>query len=687
MDSQSPLPAEDFRLLFEATPSPLLILRPDCAFTIAAASDAYLKETLTVREEIIGKGVFDVFPDNPAVPEAGATTNLRASLATVVATKKPHVMAIQRYDVPNRTEGGFEFRYWSPVNAPVLAADGRLLYIVHRVENVTAYVHSLEANEALRERSRLLQEELSKSEAQVFRHGEALSATTLALQKATEEADAWRLGEEKFRLITDALPHIVWTARPDGYVDYYNQHFCDFAGASPPSADGAEWEHFVHPEDLDSVKTAWNHSVATGDPYETVFRVRHHSGTYRWTLARAVAVRDNDAAIVKWIGSNTDIHEKVLAEHELREAHRRKDDFLAMLAHELRNPLAPIVAGAEMLSMLLSEDARVLQVSDVIRRQIGHMKSLIDGLLDVSRVTRGLISLDKRILDIHQIVHESVEQVRPLIEAHKHRLTLQLAADVLCVCGDHKRLVQLLSNLLNNAAKYTADGGRLNLTTKASPTEVIVSVEDNGIGMTPELLRTAFDLFQQGGRTAVRAEDGLGIGLALVKSLVEQHEGTVSASSKGTGQGSEFIVRFPRVDGEPADVIVDERKPARGEARSRRVLVVDDNVDVADSLGMVLEVLGNAVVVEHEAQSAIKRAQREPFDVFILDIGLPGMNGYELARELRALSGAEDAIFVAYTGYGQEEDRRLSDEAGFAHHLVKPVGIIELQQVLADHGD
>ncbi|MDR5749722.1 MULTISPECIES: ATP-binding protein [unclassified Caballeronia] len=521
----------------------------------------------------------------------------------------------------------------------------------------------------------------------MFRHGEALNATTLALQKATEEADAWRLGEEKFRLITDALPQIVWTARPDGSVDYYNQHFRDFAGARPSSPAGTAWEEFVHPDDLASVNTAWSRSVTTGDPYETMFRVRHHSGAYRWTLARAVAVRDSDAAIVKWIGSNTDIHEKVLAEHELREAHRRKDDFLAMLAHELRNPLAPIVAGAQMLSMLRPEDARVVQVGEVIQRQIGHMKSLIDGLLDVSRVTRGLISLDKRVLDIHQIVYESVEQVRPLIEAHKHRLTLQLAAEVLCVCGDHKRLVQLLSNLLNNAAKYTADGGRLILTTKASPTEVIVSVEDDGIGMTPDLLQTAFDLFQQGGRTAVRAEDGLGIGLALVKSLVEQHRGTISATSKGTDQGSEFIVRFPRVEGEPAGVIDDERKPVHLEARSRRVLVVDDNVDVADSLGMVLEVLGNAVVVEHEAQSAIRRARHEPFDVFILDIGLPGMNGYELARELRAVSGAEDAIFVAYTGYGQDEDRRLSDEAGFAHHLVKPAGIHELQQVLADHGD
>jgi PAS domain S-box-containing protein len=677
MHSQSPVPADDFRLLFEATPSPLLILRPDHAFTIAAASDAYLKETLTARDEIIGKGVFDVFPDNPAAPEASATTNLRASLASVVATKRPHVMPIQRYDVPNRKQGGFEFRYWSPVNVPVLAADGRLLYIVHRVENVTAYMHSLEANEALRE-------ELSKSEAKVFRHGEALSATILALQKATEEANAWRLGEQKFRLITDALPHIVWTALPEGSVNYYNQHFWDFAGAQPPSAEGAQWEQFVHPEDVDSVRRAWNQSVSTGEPYETKYRVRHRSGAYRWTLARAVALRDDDGAIVKWVGSNTDIHESVVAEHELREAHRRKDEFLAMLAHELRNPLAPIVAGAEMLSMLRAEDEGVSQVSDVIRRQAGHMTSLIEGLLDVSRVTRGQISLDKRILDIHQIVHESVEQVRPLIETHKHRLTLQLAAQAVCVFGDHKRLVQLLSNLLNNAAKYTPDGGRLTLATQASATEVIVIVEDNGIGMTPELLQTAFDLFQQGGRTAVRAEDGLGIGLALVKSLVEQHEGTVSASSEGTGRGSEFIVRLPRAEGEPVDITAPEQAPARTQTKSRRVLVVDDNVDVADSLGMVLEILGNAVVVEHEAQGAIKRAQHEPFDVYILDIGLPGMNGYDLARELRALPGTQGAIFVAHTGYGQDEDRRLSDEAGFAYHLVKPVGIHELQQVLGD---
>jgi len=266
-------------------------------------------------------------------------------------------------------------------------------------------------------------------------------------------------------------------------------------------------------------------------------------------------------------------------------------------------------------------------------------------------------------------------------------LTVELPDEAVCVFGDQKRLVQVLSNLLNNAANYTPDGGRISLTVECSPSEVVTTVRDNGIGMTSELLQTAFDLFQQGERTSERKEGGLGLGLALVKSMVEQHDGKVVAKSAGRGRGSTLEVRLPLAPGEPETVTVNhviEQAPV--EYKRRRVLLVDDNVEVADALGMVLDIMGNEVAIEHDAQGALARAAKEAFDFCILDIGLPGMDGYELAHHLRALPGCGRAVFVAHTGYGQEEDRKKSEAAGFAHHLVKPVGIQDLQNVLNHSG-
>ncbi|SAL88496.1 PAS/PAC sensor hybrid histidine kinase [Caballeronia arvi] len=599
--------------------------------------------------------------------------------------KTPHTMALQRYDILDRVSGGFVFRYWSPVNAPVIAPDGRLLYIVHRVENVTDYVKSLEANEALRDLSRLLEARLSRSEAEVLRNSAALNATTHALQRLTEDARSWRVGEEKFRLVTDALPQIVWTALEDGHVNYRNQHFYEFTGASRIPGKNDDWVQFVHPDDRASVKEVWSRSVATGEPYEAVFRVRHQSGEYRWTLARALPVRGESSTMLTWVGTNTDIHEKVLAEQQLRDAHRRKDEFLAMLAHELRNPLAPIRAGAELLSQLSLDKERVSRVGVIIRRQVVHMTGLIDDLLDVSRVTRGRILLNKRNLDLKQVVRDSVEQVRPLFEAHGHRFTVEIPDETVCVYGDHKRLVQVMSNLLNNAAKYTPDGGLIALTVAATSEEVVAGVKDNGIGMEPELLRTAFDLFRQGSKSVGGAEGGLGLGLALVKSMVEQHGGNVAARSEGLGKGSLITVRLPRMHCDLAGAPAHEElgQPAV-ERRRLRVLLVDDNVDVAESMGLVLEILGNEVVVAHDAAGALTPAHQQTFDICMLDIGLPGVDGFELAHRLRILPGCNGAILVAHTGYGQDEDRRKSAEAGFAYHLVKPVSVHDLQNVL-DH--
>jgi PAS domain S-box-containing protein len=670
-----PSPGEDARMLFDAIPGGLLILLPDAGFTIAAANDAYLRQMAMTRDAIVGQPFFHVFSIGQAGHYSSGLAELRMSLNSVVSSKRSRRLDI-RGDALSENEEQGECRFWRIENAPVSSADGSLLCIVHQVEDFTDVLKG-------RVENRMLERNLASSEADVSRKRAALGKAAQSLRKLSKASEAWRLGEANFRLITDTLPQSVWTARPDGYLDYHNRQFAEFAGAPPEAAQDGLWVRFIHPEDAKHAQQSWSACVATGEPYEITFRVRHHSGEYRWTLTRAVPLRNVEQQIVKWVGTNTDIHEKVLAEQELRDAHRRKDEFLAMLAHELRNPLVPIGAGAEMLAMANSDDPRVREVSDMIRRQVKHVTGLINDLLEVSRVTRGLVALESSTVDMKQVLHDSAEQSKPLFEAHRHRLSLHLPAEAVCVSGDFNRLVQVFSNLLNNAAKYTPDGGEVSLSIETCTDHVLIRVRDNGVGMDAELLARAFDLFQQGERSIARIEGGLGLGLALVRSLVEQHGGTVCAASDGAGRGCEITVCLPLVVGQPVTNKIKEAEVLPHITHTgRRILLVDDNVDVAESVGMVLEILGHQVAVEHEASGAIRRAQTESFDRCILDIGLPDMNGYELARALHEQPGTRGAVFIAHTGYGQQEDRQLSAEAGFTHHLVKPAGIAEIERVL-----
>jgi PAS domain S-box-containing protein len=372
------------------------------------------------------------------------------------------------------------------------------------------------------------------------------------------------------------------------------------------------------------------------------------------------------------------------ADEALREAARRKDEFLAMLAHELRNPLAPISAAAQLLHYGKHDEQRVLQASAIISRQVKHMTGLVDDLLDVSRVTTGMIVLDEARLDIHQIVLDAAEQVAPLLRAKRHQLQLQITPDETLVTGDRKRLVQVLANLLGNAAKYTHDAGLIIVRTSVHADHVLVTVRDNGIGMAPELKARAFDLFAQAERTSDRSLGGLGLGLALVKSLVELHRGTVTCDSAGPGQGSQFTICLPRA---MPDVPALERTapdaPAGKSAAALRILVVDDNVDAAAMLAMLLEASGHEVMVENGSVSALARASLEKPQVCLLDIGLPEMDGNELAKRLRADPATQHVLLIAITGYGQLEDQRQTQAAGFDHHFLKPVDMDQLNAVLA----
>jgi PAS domain S-box-containing protein len=488
-----------------------------------------------------------------------------------------------------------------------------------------------------------------------------------AAERALKESEA------RFRVIANAMPQAVWSTRPDGFHDYYNDQWYAFTGMPHGSTDGDGWNAIFHPDDQPAAWEKWRHSLRTGDPYEIEYRLRHHSGQYRWVLGRALPVRADDGKIVRWMGTCTDIHEQKLAQEALKEADRRKDEFLAMLAHELRNPLAPIATAASLLSMAAQDPARVHQVGAVISRQAAHMTGLIDDLMDVSRVTRGLVTLDRQTLPLSQVIEDAVEQVRPQIDARGHRLELQLATGAALIHGDRKRLVQVLANILGNAARYTPVGGHIVLAARIEGASALLEVRDNGIGMAPELVANAFELFHQGRRSADRAQGGLGIGLALVRSLVEFHGGTVAAASAGEGHGSSFTVALPL----PVQEGMAQSAAAHGALAAApaalRVLVVDDNTDAAELVAMFLGLLGYEVSVEFGALAGLERARRLMPHVCLLDIGLPGMDGNELARRLRRMPGLEQVKLAAMTGYGQPHDRRETEAAGFDVHFVKPV--------------
>ena len=360
------------------------------------------------------------------------------------------------------------------------------------------------------------------------------------------------------------------------------------------------------------------------------------------------------------------------AEEQLRDVDRRKDEFLAMLAHELRNPLAPISMAAQIIKLPPGGKEQIEEASRTIDRQVKHMTSLLDDLLDVSRVTRGQITLEKMSVELGAVVAHAVEQTRPFIEQSEHRLVLDLAPDPVCILGDPTRIVQIVANLLNNASKYTPKGGEIALQLAYNEFDVSITVSDNGIGIDGALMPRVFELFTQGERSSDRTQGGLGLGLALVKSLVEFHGGTVNAQSGGLGRGSQFTVRFPRLL-EISQPVPRMAKPAGGKpSRPLRVMVVDDNIDAADTLAAFLEAFGHVVFVAYHADAAIPLARQHAPEVLLLDIGLPDINGHELAKTLRTMPQTANSTFVAVTGYGQAADQQRSREAGFKYHLTKP---------------
>ncbi len=499
---------------------------------------------------------------------------------------------------------------------------------------------------------------------------------------------ALREGEERFHTLADATPVLIWGSGTDRRCDYFNKQWLDFTGRTIEQEMGDGWSEGVHTDDLKGCLGTYVTAFDARTPFTMEYRLRRHDGEYRWVLDTGAPRFTPDGTFFGYIGSCLDITDRKRTEEDLRRSDRRKEEFLAVLSHELRNPLAPIQTALDLLEQAGATGAGAERELAVIGRQVQNLKRLVDDLLDVSRISRGKIELRKEAVRLAPVVAQTVEAVRPLLDEHRHELHVSIPEGAILVDADPTRLEQILSNLLLNAAKYTPQGGRIWLEVEPVRGEVVIRVRDTGIGIEPDLLPKVFDLFLQGERRAGHPHEGSGIGLSLAKKLVELHGGTITAHSRGPDLGSEFVVRLPalptmRAEREPSPQPI--RPQAPRSLPRRRILIVDDNVQAADGLGRLMSgTLGQEARVVYDGPSALRMAGTFRPEVILLDLEMAGMDGYEVASRLRGRPECSGTLIVAVTGWGSEEDRRQTREMGFDQHLVKPVTAGDLRALLAD---
>ncbi|MEJ7929951.1 ATP-binding protein [Ramlibacter sp. AN1015] len=502
------------------------------------------------------------------------------------------------------------------------------------------------------------------------------------LQSANE---ALRVSEARYQLAVRGSSAGLWDwdVRTGGV--FYAPRFKALLGYSEDAFPNtpALVRESLHPEDRSRVMEALRGHLAARQPFQLECRLRHRDVGWRWFLVTGMAERDAGGRAFRMAGSIVDVTERKEAEQVLQDANRAKDEFLATLAHELRNPLAPIRSGLDILKKDSANGPASQRARQTMERQLLHMIRLVDDLLDISRINSGKIHLAMERLRMAEVVETAVELSRPAIAAGAHELVVQLPEHHVELLGDATRLAQALGNLLNNAAKYTPRGGRIEVAMRQEGQDAVIEVRDNGLGIPQPMLDRVFSLFTQVDRRMERAQGGLGIGLYLVRSLIEMHRGTVVAASPGPNQGSTFTVRLPCLA--PAGERTD---PAAGGGSAPapagcRVLVVDDNVDAAETLVTVMEMLGHEARAMHDGEAALAQAADFAPDLVLLDIGLPGLDGYEVARRMRADARLQQAMLVALTGWGSDEDRRRAREAGFDRHLTKPVDVAALEPLLA----
>jgi PAS domain S-box-containing protein len=753
----------DYHRIFRSSPAILLLLRADGDFTIADASDAYLREALTVREKVVGRPLFEIFPDNPDDPEARGTANLRASFARVLQSGTADVMPALKYDVrrPRQLGGGFEQRWWSLVNAPVMSAEGKVELILLRAADATERARSerdLRATEILdsitegflaldrewrftyvnRQAKRILGGESESLLGRdiweaypglrgtgfegVYREameGKASSITAFypdhqrwyeahayptptgvsiyfrdVSEQKQAEAERQRLAAEsdRGRRIYEAAlsntPDLVYIFDLDHRFVYANEALLAMWGIPREQALGKtthelgypEWEADMHDRELDQV-------IATKRPIRGEVPFVGTGGRRVWDYIFA-PVLGPEGEVVAIAGTARDTTERRQAEESiaeqsvrLQEADRAKDEFIATLSHELRNPLAPLRSAVALLRRAVDVDAGTARLHQMMERQVDHLVRLVDDLLEISRVSRGDFVLRKERVQLSGVVRNALETSEPVLHARRHRLGVSLAEEAIWVDADPVRLAQVVANLVDNAAKYTPPGGRVEVSVAREDDRALVRVRDNGVGIAPESRHRIFEMFNRGDRGSVDGEGGLGIGLALARQLAEMHGASLEAASEGLGKGSEFTLRLPVAPSPPAAGAA-RRDDAAGMV-SKRILVVDDNRDAAESLGMILRELGAEVRVAHDGREALEIFPQFDPAAVLLDIGMPEMDGYEVARTLRRRFPERRTPLIALTGWGQQEDRARAREAGFDHHIVKPAEIDKLQALLA----
>ena len=491
---------------------------------------------------------------------------------------------------------------------------------------------------------------------------------------------ALRESEGRFRHLADNVPVLIWVNGLEG-CDFANRAYLRFLGRPMEDVVGTGWQRYMHPDDAAGYVDRYRDAMARRGPFEASARLRRGDGEYRWIQSSAVPRLRADGALLGYIGCSWDITEMKLFAQALEEADRRKDTFLATLAHELRNPLAPLRHGLQIMQLAEHDASAVAQARAMMKRQLQHMVRLIDDLLDVSRITLGKVELRRELIEVGDVVRNAVETSKPHIEDAGQRLQLIMPAAALWIYGDPTRLSQVLSNLLNNASKFTATGGRITFAVESDNGAIVLRVCDTGVGIPPEKLSEVFDIFAQVDQGA--AQDGIGVGLSIARQLIEMHGGRIEGHSSGRGEGSEFVVRLPGAAPPVGGAPKADQNSVTPDQAPLRILIADDNVDSASSLSEVLRMLGHDVQTAHDGQEAVDMAAEFRPEVMLLDIGMPRLNGYESCRRIREEPWGRKILMVAVTGWGQAEHRARARSAGFDHHLVKPVELSDLQNVFA----